>query len=158
MLLALDLGTKTGWATNSNAGITSGMQSFANDRFSGGGMRYLKFEKWLLSLPKPSQVVFEEVRMHVAVDAAHVYGGFMATLTKWCESEGIPYQGVAVGTIKKFWTGKGNSKKDVMIAEAKHRGFDVEDDNEADALALLHYWMSEAITNKPDVNLADMMN
>jgi Holliday junction resolvasome RuvABC endonuclease subunit len=133
------------------------MQSFANDRFSGGGMRYLKFEKWLMGLPKPSQVVFEEVRRHAATDAAHVYGGLMATLTKWCESEGIPYQGVPVGTIKKFWTGKGNGKKDVMIAEANRRGFDTKDDNEADALALLHYWMNEVITYKSDVNLDDML-
>lgn len=158
MILALDLGTKTGWATSSNAGVSHGMQDFKNDRFSGGGMRYLKFEKWLMSLPKPSQVVFEEVRRHAATDAAHVYGGLMAVVTKWCESENIPYQGVPVGTIKKFWTGKGNGKKDVMIAEAKRRGYNVDDDNEADALALLTYWLSLGITNKSDVNLDDMLN
>lgn len=145
MLLALDLGTKTGWATNSHAGITYGMQEFKNDRFSGGGMRFLKFEKWLMGLPKPSQVVFEEVRRHAATDAAHVYGGLMATLTKWCESEGIPYQGIPVGTIKKFWTGTGNAKKDKMIAEAVRRGFDVRDDNAADAIAILHCWMNEGM-------------
>jgi len=154
MLLALDLGTKTGWATNSNAGITYGMQEFKNDRFSGGGMRFLKFEKWLMSLPKPSQVVFEEVRRHAATDAAHVYGGLMATLTKWCESEGIPYQGVPVGTIKKSFTGNGSAKKDAMIAEAKRRGFDVDDDNQADALALLCYWMKEGFVK--DVSLESM--
>jgi len=159
MLLALDLGTKCGWATNSNAGITSGMQEFKNDRFSGGGMRFLKFEKWLMELPQPTQVVFEEVRRHAATDAAHVYGGLMAVVTKWCEEKKIPYQGVPVGTIKKFWTGKGNGKKDAMIAEAKKRGFkDVEDDNEADALALLHYWMKECMVDKPKVDLADMLN
>lgn len=162
MLLALDLGTKTGWATHSNAGISSGMQSFANDRFSGGGMRYLKFEKWLMNLPKPTQVVFEEVRRHASTDAAHVHGGLLGVLTKWCESECIPYQGVPVGTIKKSWTGKGNSKKEAMIAEANRRGFEVFDDNAADALALLHYWIKECMVHKPDdtekVSLADMMN
>jgi len=163
MLLALDLGTKTGWATHSNAGISSGMQSFANDRFSGGGMRYLKFEKWLMNLPKPTQVVFEEVRRHAATDAAHVYGGLMATLTKWCESEGIPYQGVPVGTIKKSWTGSGGAKKAKMIEEGHRRGYtEVIDDNEMDALALLHYWIKECMVHKPDdtekVSLADMMN
>lgn len=146
MLLALDLGTKTGWATNSNAGIAHGMQEFKNDRFSGGGMRFLKFERWLMELPFPSQVVFEEVRRHAATDAAHVYGGLMATLTKWCESENIPYQGVPVGTIKKFWTGKGNAGKDIMVAEGHRRGYkDVDDDNTMDAIALLHYWMQEGM-------------
>lgn len=159
MLLALDLGTKCGWATNSNAGIQHGMQEFKNDRFSGGGMRFLKFEKWLNEIPRPTQVVFEEVRRHAATDAAHVYGGLMAIVTKFCEQHGIPYQGVPVGTIKRAWTGKGNSKKNVMIAEAKKRGYkSVDDDNEADALALLHYWLEKCMVSKPDTNLADMMN
>lgn len=159
MLLALDLGTKTGWATNSNAGITHGMQEFKNDRFSGGGMRFLKFEKWLMELPVPSQVVFEEVRRHAATDAAHVYGGLMAVVTKWCEENKIPYQGVPVGTIKKFWTGKGNAGKDLMIAEGKKRGYkNVDDDNEMDALALLHYWIDECMVTKPNANLDDMLN
>ncbi len=147
MLLALDLGTKMGWATKSLGGINHGMQEFKNDRFSGGGMRYLKFEKWLSGMPKPSQVVFEEVRRHASTDAAHVHGGLLGVLTKWCESENIPYQGVPVGTIKRFWTGKGNSKKDAMITEAKKRGYDVDDDNAADAIALLHYWLMQDITN-----------
>lgn len=145
MLLSLDLGTKTGWATCSNANINSGMESFAANRYSGGGMRYLKFEKWLESIPKPSQVVFEEVRRHRGTDAAHVYGGLMAVLTKWCEANSIPYQGVPVGTIKKFWTGKGNANKNVMLAHGHKRGFKTEDDNEMDAIALLHYWLEEGV-------------
>lgn len=159
MLLALDLGTKCGWATNSNAGIAHGMQEFKNDRFSGGGMRFLKFEKWLQELPKPTQVVFEEVRRHAATDAAHVYGGLMATLTKWCESEGIPYQGVPVGTIKKFWTGKGNGNKEAMLKAGYKRGFkQVDDDNEMDAIALLHYWLKECMVEKPNLNLDDLLD
>ena len=148
MLLAIDLGTKAGWATCSNGNITSGVQSFANDRFSGGGMRYLKFEKWLGEMPKPSQVVFEEVRRHRGTDAAHVYGGLLAVLTKWCEANSIPYQGVPVGTIKKSFTGNGNAGKNLMITEAKKRGYKPADDNEADALGLLHYWIEEGILSQ----------
>lgn len=159
MLLALDLGTKCGWATHSNAGITHGMQEFKNDRFSGGGMRFLKFEKWLMELPKPSQVVFEEVRRHAATDAAHVYGGLMATLTKWCEQNKIPYQGVPVGTIKKFWANSGNANKQKMIEAGHKRGFKgVDDDNEMDAIALLHYWISECMVDKSKIDLDDMLN
>jgi len=143
MLLALDLGTKTGFATHSNGNISIGVANFANDRFSGGGMRYLKFEKWLDTLPVPAQVVFEEVRRHRGTDAAHVYGGLMAVLTKWCESKEIPYAGVPVGTIKKSWTGNGSAGKNLMIEECKKRGFKPADDNEADAIALLHYWMDQ---------------
>lgn len=145
MLLALDLGTKAGWATSSDGGINSGVQSFANDRFSGGGMRYLKFEKWLESMPTPSQVVFEEVRRHRGTDAAHVYGGLLAVLTKWCEANNIPYQGVPVGTIKKSFTGNGSAGKNLMISECIKRGFKPADDNEADAIAILHYWIEQGM-------------
>ena len=145
MLLALDLGTKTGWATTSVDNEQSGVQSFANDRFSGGGMRYLKFEKWLNELPKPGQVVFEEVRRHRGTDAAHVYGGLLAVLTSWCEKNKIPYQGVPVGTIKKHWTGNGNAGKNVMISKAIEKGYKPADDNEADAIALRSYWLSEGV-------------
>jgi Holliday junction resolvasome RuvABC endonuclease subunit len=145
MLLTLDLGTTTGWAAQSDSGVTSGTQKFANDRFSGGGMRYLKFEKWLSEMPKPDQVVFEEVRRHRGTDAAHVYGGLLATLTKWCEANRIPYCGVPVGTIKKSFTGNGNAKKPAMIAECEKRGYKPADDNEADAIAILHYWLDEGM-------------
>ena len=75
----------------------------------------------------------------MGVDAAHVYGGLLATLTAWCEHHQIPYQGVPVGTIKKFATGRGNAGKDEMIAAMRALGHAVTDDNEADALAILHW-------------------
>jgi Holliday junction resolvasome RuvABC endonuclease subunit len=88
-------------------------------------------------------VVFEEVRRHVSTDSAHAYGGFMATLTSWCEAQKIPYQGVPVGTIKKHATGKGNASKEEMIAAARAKSFNPTDDNQADALALLDWAMTE---------------
>jgi hypothetical protein len=91
----------------------------------------------------PLIVVFEEVRRHQGVDAAHVYGGLLAVLTAWCEEHGIPYQGVPVGTIKKNWTGKGNASKDQMMEEARSRGLNPVDDNEADALAIYDYAVAE---------------
>lgn len=118
-------------------------------------MRYLKFRKFLEEIHgsvKFSVVVFEEVRRHRGTDAAHVYGGLLAMLTAWCEENGIPYQGVPVGTIKRFWTGKGNAPKERMIAVANEKGFAPQDDNEADSLALLHYWLDQNPdeTDEPD--------
>ncbi|WP_045770429.1 crossover junction endodeoxyribonuclease RuvC, partial [Xanthomonas albilineans] len=111
-ILALDLGTRTGWALQHCDGtITSGTEPFTPQRFEGGGMRFLRFKRWLnevLSTTNPIHTVyFEEVRRHAGVDAAHAYGGFMGHLTAWCEHHQIPYQGVPVGTIKKHATGKG---------------------------------------------------
>ena len=106
-------------------------------------MRFLRFKRWLNELLSASHsinaVYFEEVRRHAGVDAAHAYGGFMGHLTAWCEHHNIPYQGVPVGTIKKHAPGKGNAGKDEMIVAAKVRGHNPVDDNEADALALLHW-------------------
>lgn len=143
MILALDLGTKTGWAHwIPRVGTKSGTEDFKLTRFEGGGMRYLKFKRWLTELKNRQTVeldtvYFEEVRFHAGIDAAHCYGGFLATLTAWCEHHKIPYQGVPVGVIKKFATDKGNAKKDEMIAAMRKRGFKPGDDNEADALAIL---------------------
>ena len=148
-ILALDLGTTTGWALRTPDGaITSGTQSFRPQRFEGGGMRFLRFKRWLTELKAHADGIdslhFEEVRRHVSTDAAHAYGGFLATLTSWCEHHQIPYQGVPVGTIKKHATGKGNASKAEMITAMRRLGHVPTDDNEADALAILH-WVSRSI-------------
>ena len=148
-VLALDLGTRTGWALQERTGrICSGSQPFRPQRFEGGGMRFLRFQRWLTELSRaaaPSaglaidQVVFEEVRRHAGVDAAHAYGGFLGQLGSFCEHHHIPYQGVPVGTIKRFITGKGNASKAEVITAIRALGHCPVDDNEADALALLHW-------------------
>ena len=162
VILALDLGTTTGWALRSaNGPVAHGFVSFKSQRFEGGGMRYLRFGRWLADMLALSgqksgsqtgaqanltgigAVYFEEVRRHLGVDAAHVYGGLLATLTAWCEHHQIPYQGVPVGTIKRHATGKGNAGKAELIAAMKALGHPVTDDNEADALALLHWALAQ---------------
>ena len=141
-ILALDLGSTTGWAVRtSRCRILHGTAEFRPSRFEGGGMRYLRFGKWLDQTLDVTggidAVYFEEVRRHIGTDAAHIYGGFLAALTSWCEQKGIAYQGVPVGTIKRFATGKGNADKAAMIAAIRERGFEPADDNEADAIAIL---------------------
>jgi len=141
-ILALDLGTQTGWALAQQNTIHSGTQCFKPQRYEGGGMRYLRFKRWLTELKGTTEnldeVVFEEVRRHASTDSAHVYGGLLATLTAWCEHHQIPYRGIPVGTIKRHVTGKGNASKAEVIAAVRSRGHHPADDNEADALALLH--------------------
>ncbi len=152
-ILALDLGTNTGWALlqqtdpKSNYQVFSGTVSFKHDRFQGGGMRFLRFHNWLDEINQRSggvtAVYFEEVRRHLGVDAAHVYGGFLATLTAWCEDHQLPYQGVPVSHIKRHVTGKGNASKQEVINGVKAIGYFPKDDNEADALALVEWVRSQ---------------
>lgn len=141
-ILALDLGSKLGWALQcAPDDILHGTIEFKNSRFEGGGMRWLRFRKWLQTLHDQygqlEAIYFEEVRAHRGVNAAHAYGGFLAHLTAWCEKRKIPYLGIPVGTIKIHATGKGNSGKLTVIAAMKAKGFEPETDNDADALALL---------------------
>ena len=142
ILLALDLGSTTGWALRGTTGaVTSGTATFKPSRFEGGGMAFLRFSHWLSELNEqagPIQTVyFEEVRRHAGTLAAQVYGGFLAHLGSWAEFRDVPYQGVPVGTIKRNATGKGNADKGAMVAAARARGFAPADHNEADALAIL---------------------
>ena len=141
-ILALDLGTTTGWAVrNDRCRILHGTAEFRTSRFEGGGMRYLRFGKWLDQTLEVTggidAVYYETVRRHLGTDAAHVFGGLLATLTAWCEAQGIPYQGVGVGTWKRHACGKGNADKQAVIDAMRTRGFEPADDNEADAIALL---------------------
>lgn len=149
VLVAMDLGTRTGWAIRLGDGVVaSGVSEFRPGRFQGGGMAFLRFRAWLDELNRTSgpidAVFFEEVRRHLGTNAAHIYGGFLAHLTAWCEQHKIAYEGVPVGTIKRHITGKGNADKAAVIQAVTQRGFSPADDNEADALALLSW----ALTNR----------
>ena len=149
-LLALDLGQQTGWALRQATGlITSGSHGFKPGHFEGGGMPLLRFAAWLDELHGRAGplglVFFEEVRAHKGTAAAHTYGAFSGQLSAWCERHGVTYQGVPVATIKKHATGKGNAGKDLVIAAMRARGFAPADDNEADALAILHWAMAQEV-------------
>jgi Holliday junction resolvasome RuvABC endonuclease subunit len=149
-LLSLDLGTATGWALGElDRKPIYGTESFALGRFDGGGMRGLRFQRWLEEMLPGTcsmRVAYEEVRRHMGVDAAHAYGGFQAMLTAHCENRLVPYEGVPVGTIKKFATGRGNASKQDMLAAITQRGYLPLDDNAADAIAL---WL---LTAEREVN------
>ena len=79
----------------------------------------------------------------VGTDAAHVFGGLLATLTAWCEHQHIAYRGVPVGTIKRHATGRGHASKALVLDAMRTLGHPVTDANEADALALLHWAIDE---------------
>lgn len=69
------------------------------------------------------------------------------------------YKEVAPGTLKKFVTGKGNAKKDLMLISAfKNWGFDTTSDNVADAYGLAMFVLFEHLgiaTEKGDWKKGD---
>ena len=71
-------------------------------------------------------------------------------------TDGVPFIEVPPTSLKKFVTGKGNVKKDLMLLNVYKRwGYDTEDDNEADAYGLAQF--GRALLGKntglPAVNL-----
>src|SRR3546814_21044547 len=67
-LLALDLGTKTGFAVGTPGCVVTGRWDFSPRRFEGGGMRYLRFRRPLDEIHAVTpidEVAFEEVRRHL---------------------------------------------------------------------------------------------
>ncbi len=142
-ILSLDLGTTTGWARLSGGAITSGSEKMKKRTAENDGMRYINFIKFLVEQRNApggvDMIVYELVRRHAGTQAAHTYGGFKAHLMAFCAKHDIPCKGFEVAEIKKHATGKGNAPKQAMIAAARARGFSPADDNEADALAILHW-------------------
>ncbi|GAA7771982.1 hypothetical protein HpMS107_60410 [Helicobacter pylori] len=147
-ILAIDIGTTTGWALGLRDGkLHSGSQSFAPRRNEGPGQRWLKFAAWLGERARQAGeihvVYYEKVRRHAGTTAAHVYGGFEAHLEAWADRNRIRLVGVQVQAIKKAATGDHRASKDAMIAAMRARGHRVIDDNHADALALLEHARKE---------------
>lgn len=142
-ILALDLGTKCGYALRNRDGqIIHGTEAFTPRKSWTPGQRWQRFRSWLSEIVvthKVNAIVYEDVRRHIGTDAAHAYGAFLALMELAADSHRITLAPVGVGVIKKHWTGRGNAKKDEMLAEAKRRGFRPETDNDADALAILDW-------------------
>lgn len=145
-VLGVDPATRCGWALldGDGARIASGVWDLSAKRHEGGGMRFLRLDRYLAEVldgHQPTVVAYEEVQRHLGVDAAHVYGGIIAAIGRLCEARSIPYQGQPVGTVKKLATGKGNADKEAMIKAAERQWkIKVADDNEADAL-----WVAETL-------------
>ena len=148
-ILALDFGSTTGYAIGTAHGLTihtSGTWNIAPRRGDSPGMRYIylrrKFEEVLGAYPDLSLVVYEQAHMRGGAATSYAMG-CEATLQAWCAEKGLEFTTVHSATLKKFATGKGNSKKPEMMVAATKRGWTFADDNEADALWILDYALRE---------------
>lgn len=140
IIIGIDPGTNCGWSViKDNKPIASGTWDLKPNRHEGGGMRYLRcrryFEELITGLNLGiTAVAYEEVRRHMGVDAAHIYGGIVGQITAICEEKRIPFRAITVTSIKKFATGHGHASKESMIQSLADRfNYNVNDDNEADA-------------------------
>lgn len=146
MILSIDLGNEYGYAIKKYSTIESGWGRLTNGSKNHTGKKFELFRLWLEEFDAIdlTEIWYEDVKRHNGLHAARAYCGYVAVLNMYAYKRGILCSGVGVGQIKKFWTGNGRADKQQMVDEARSRGFeDVDNDNWADALALLHYVMSK---------------
>lgn len=144
-ILALDIATKTGYALRRADGrIESGVINCGLRKDERSGRRWQKLRSFLVELNAAHQideVCFEDCVIRFGTgqtQTARVYGGFVATVEAFCEHHQINYRSINIGTWKKHFTGNGAAKKPQIIDVCKSLGFKPADDNEADAIGILH--------------------
>lgn len=151
-VIGLDLGTKTGYAWTADGKVRaemSGVADFSPGRHEGGGMRFLMFRRFLVTLvgdkSEECVIFFEEVvaQAHRSGSAAHVYGGFVGVLSEFCEGHSIPFRGLPIATIKRHATGSGKAGKPAMLARACTEFGHTRSEDAADALWTLHLGLKQ---------------
>jgi len=154
-VLALDLGTKTGWALYENGRIESGVQDFSKKRGESNGMLFLHFNRWLggmaINHARPDLIVYEQPH-HRGGAATEIAVNLAGRVQEWCAMADVNHTSVHSMTLKKWATGSGRASKSDMIAKALRCGFEhlgeIIDDNHADALLLLKYALEEILGEK----------
>jgi crossover junction endodeoxyribonuclease RuvC len=133
-ILALDIATKTGWCTES----ASGTWDFSLKRGESYGMRVVKFKaavREMINLEGISLVSYERpAGLHKS--SIMVASEMVGVLHDLCIELKVDVTNYSATEIKKHATGIGNAGKPLMIAKAKELGFNVADDNQADAIHL----------------------
>lgn len=147
-ILALDLGTKTGFALRRRDGaMRYGTVDFTPRKSWTPGQRWARFRGWLADTVATFQidaVVYERVVFgHSSAASSDVYGGFKALVELAADTHSLTLSSVSVPTVKKHFTGSGRADKEAMLAQAKARGFSPDSHNAADALAILHWAVAQ---------------
>lgn len=148
-ILAIDPATRCGWAYTQVGGtVASGTWDLSTRRDESGGMKLLRFESKLREIATygVDLIVYEAAR-HAApkMQGALVHQArLQGIIERFGEEAKIQYRGYSPSEIKKYATGKGNAGKPQVIAAVRERfGYAGSDNNEADAIALLHLAKSE---------------
>ena len=143
-ILALDLGTLTGWAYFDGTRIESGTQDFSLHRGESPGMRFVRFNAWLsgfLTCLVPGDLLAYEQAHHRGGAATEIAAGFSTRVQEAASLHKLEHASIHSSTLKKFATGKGNAKKPEMMLTARQRWPEqrVETDDQADALWILEW-------------------
>jgi hypothetical protein len=155
MILALDPALSTGWAIGRQTFpgsmeyklMESGVQTFDLRRGDSPGMRYLRFRRWLEDVtPSDCSLIVYEQNFRRGGAATEVAAGLSTRIQELCAIRGIEHSAVNVMTLKSWTCGsKKKASKTAMLAAVCNRWKVVDSDDEADAIALLHYAIAELV-------------
>ena len=128
-ILALDLGTKTGWAYNRGEVFVAGTYTLAKPKeISAWGKSRLTRRKdprierlceWLESLESFDAIVIEDVQFGSTTFQAHLWAGLRSAV--WLCGKSRHFDAIPVGTLKKYATGSGAADKAAMSKALKRR-------------------------------------
>lgn len=146
-ILAIDPGRKCGWALFEDGITESGVMDFSLKRGESQGMVFVRFNAWLKKMVAHHlpEVIIYEMPHHRGGPATQLLYGMTTRIQERCDLCNVEYTAIHSATLKKYATGKGNAKKNVMLrsAETHWPGRNIQDDNEADALWMMEYGKEE---------------
>ena len=150
-ILALDLATKTGWARNYGPEPRSGVVSFERLKATKKraavpiGFVYAEFDKWLACHTgelKPNLLCLEEpIGGGGGMAKLKICIGLWAVANAGAFNGEVETVSVKNSDLRSSFVGIKSAGKDDIIAMAKRKGYNPQDDNEADACLLLEYML-----------------
>lgn len=151
-ILALDLAQNIGVAIGdgSQSGTLLLSYNLTNYKADYGHLAwtYSMILNDLITEHKPDILAIEDTtRFARGANAYHLHGlPWQTHMTAYVRD--IPRRTFTPTAIKKFWVGNGKASKMDMIDKATDLGFNVRNDHEADALALLRLTRTKENTNE----------
>lgn len=138
-ILALDIATRTGWACGAVGGEPRwGLATFLHSDVGAFASAYDHWLSDMITVEQPDLLVFEAPilpRQTTIATARKLMGlAFLTELIAFRRS--LACREVSIQTVKKFFAGHGHAPKAEMINAARRQGWNVKDDNEADALGV----------------------
>lgn len=128
-ILALDLGTTTGWAYRSPGGLQAGSLELMTDkelkaqrktrmdRRQDGRILKLWAHLHTFCAQVPTDwIVFEDVEFAKSRMQAHLWASFRTTIWLFASKEQKQVECLATGKLKAFATGNGSATKEAMAA------------------------------------------
>jgi hypothetical protein len=144
-VLALDLSTRAGWAFGCDfSPPRHGVWALPQET-GGIGKRMSAFAAALedaIAVMAPDLIVAEAPlppQAQTAMASARIQFGLAAVCEMIAHERTVPCEEASAWEVRRLVFGKARVPKETVIAWCRERGLSPVDDNDADALALLHY-------------------